>query len=244
MESSETTALPPIVLAFAATDPSGGAGLQADVLTLASMGCHPLSVVTAATIQDTMGVEDIMALDPEWVADQARCVLEDMPVTAIKIGVIGSIENITAIATKDQVVIGAAIQGLISAIASTQCVIAGITKQGLADTFARDQAIGISAARELLIVAPARDQRVIPGFAKELLTKAIPAPQAISAFAAIKFLRFAIGPCDQRVIPGFAKELLTKGIPAPQAISAFAAIKFLKFAIGPRDQRVIPSIAR
>ena len=67
MESSETNALPPIVLAFAATDPSGGAGLQADVLTLASMGCHPLSVVTAATIQDTMGVEDVMALDPEWV---------------------------------------------------------------------------------------------------------------------------------------------------------------------------------
>ena len=57
--------------------------MQADVLTLASMGCHPLSVVTAATIQDTMGVEDVMALDPEWVADQARCVLEDMPVTAI-----------------------------------------------------------------------------------------------------------------------------------------------------------------
>lgn len=98
MNSSEPSALPPIVLAFAATDPSGGAGLQADILTLASMGCHPLTVVTAATIQDTMGVEDIMALDPEWVADQARCVLEDMPVNAIKIGVLGSVENITAIA--------------------------------------------------------------------------------------------------------------------------------------------------
>ena len=98
MNDSEPSALPPIVLAFAATDPSGGAGLQADILTLASMGCHPLSVVTAATIQDTMGVEDIMALDPEWVADQARCVLEDMPVNAIKIGVLGSVENITAIA--------------------------------------------------------------------------------------------------------------------------------------------------
>lgn len=98
MNASEPSALPPIVLAFAATDPSGGAGLQADILTLASMGCHPLSVVTAATIQDTMGVEDIMALDPEWVADQARCVLEDMPVNAIKIGVLGSVENITAIA--------------------------------------------------------------------------------------------------------------------------------------------------
>src|SRR5688572_3364118 len=98
MDSSASNSFPPIVLTFAATDPSGGAGLQADVMTLASLGCHPLSVVTAATIQDTMGVEEVMALDAEWVADQARCVLEDMPVTVFKIGVIGSIENITAIA--------------------------------------------------------------------------------------------------------------------------------------------------
>src|ERR1700704_2572965 len=98
MDPTAPSALPPIVLTFAATDPSGGAGLQADVMTLASMGCHPLSVVTAATIQDTMGVEEVMALDAEWVADQARCVLEDMPVAAFKIGVMGSVENISAIA--------------------------------------------------------------------------------------------------------------------------------------------------
>jgi len=90
--------LPPIVLVFAATDPSGGAGLQADIMTLSSMGCHPLSCVTAITIQDTMGVEDVMAIDPEWVADQARTVLEDMPVAAFKIGLLGSIETIAAIA--------------------------------------------------------------------------------------------------------------------------------------------------
>ena len=98
MESPATSALPPIVLAFAATDPSGGAGLQADVMTLSSMGCHPLSVVTAVTIQDTMGVEEVMPIDVEWVADQARCVLEDMPVAAFKIGLLGSTENISAIA--------------------------------------------------------------------------------------------------------------------------------------------------
>jgi hydroxymethylpyrimidine/phosphomethylpyrimidine kinase len=89
---------PPIVLAFAASDPSGGAGIQADILTLASTGCHPLSVVTAITVQDTLGVEGVFALDAEWVADQARCVLEDMPVDAFKIGVLGSVANITAIA--------------------------------------------------------------------------------------------------------------------------------------------------
>jgi hydroxymethylpyrimidine/phosphomethylpyrimidine kinase len=89
---------PPIVLAFAASDPSGGAGIQADILTLASMGCHPLSVLTAVTVQDTLGVEGVQPLDAEWVADQARCLLEDMPVDAFKIGVLGSVENITAIA--------------------------------------------------------------------------------------------------------------------------------------------------
>jgi len=72
--------------------------MQADILTIASMGCHPLSVVTAVTVQDTMGVDDVLPMDAEWVADQARAVLEDMPVAAFKIGLLGSVENIAAIA--------------------------------------------------------------------------------------------------------------------------------------------------
>ncbi|MBI1174210.1 MAG: bifunctional hydroxymethylpyrimidine kinase/phosphomethylpyrimidine kinase [Sideroxydans sp.] len=90
--------IPPIVLTFAATDPSSGAGMQADILTIASMGCHPLSVVTAITVQDTSGVDDLLPIDSEWVADQARAVLEDMPVNAFKIGLLGSVENIAVIA--------------------------------------------------------------------------------------------------------------------------------------------------
>lgn len=89
---------PPIVLVFSAADPTGGAGLQADLLTLSSMGCHAVSVITAITVQDTVGVEDIHALDAELVAAQARAVLEDMPVAAFKIGMLGSVENIAAIA--------------------------------------------------------------------------------------------------------------------------------------------------
>lgn len=72
--------------------------MQADMLAIASMGCHPLSIVTAITIQDTTGVNDVMPLDAEWVADQARAVLEDMPVHAFKMGLLGSIEIIAAIA--------------------------------------------------------------------------------------------------------------------------------------------------
>lgn len=90
--------LPPIVLSFAASDPTGGAGLQADLLTLASMGCHPLSVVTALTVQDTRGVEAVLAVEAEWVSEQARALLEDMPVAAFKLGVLGSAENAVAIA--------------------------------------------------------------------------------------------------------------------------------------------------
>jgi hydroxymethylpyrimidine/phosphomethylpyrimidine kinase len=72
--------------------------LQADLLTLASMGCHPLSVVTGITVQDTTGVEDVLAMDAEWVVDQARCILEDVPVAVFKLGVLGSVEIIAAIA--------------------------------------------------------------------------------------------------------------------------------------------------
>ena len=89
---------PPIVLTFAASDPSGGAGLQADLMTISSIGCHPLSVVTALTVQDTVGVGSVLAVAANCVEDQARRVLEDMQVAAFKIGLLGSGENIAVIA--------------------------------------------------------------------------------------------------------------------------------------------------
>jgi len=90
--------VPPAVLVFAANDPSGGAGVQADILTLASMGCYPLPIITALTVQDTSGVEELFAMDPDWVTDQARCVLEDIPIAAFKLGLLGSAEVIAAVA--------------------------------------------------------------------------------------------------------------------------------------------------
>jgi len=90
--------MPPSVMTFAATDPSSGAGLQADILTFASIGCHPLSVVTGVTVQDTVGVESVMSLDADWVDEQARTILEDMQVMAFKIGMLGSVENVAVIA--------------------------------------------------------------------------------------------------------------------------------------------------
>ena len=128
---------PPVVLVFAATDPSGGAGLQADLLTLASMGCHPAPVVTAITVQDTRGVEDILPIDAEWVADQARCVLEDMPVAAFKLGVLGSVETIAAIAE------------VVADYPDVPLILDPVLASGRGDTFANDEAI--AAMRELLL---------------------------------------------------------------------------------------------
>ena len=89
---------PPLVLTFAASDPTGGAGLQADVLTIAARGCHPLSVVTGLTVQDTRGVLRLHPVDAELVAEQARALLAEMRVDAIKIGVLASAANAGAIA--------------------------------------------------------------------------------------------------------------------------------------------------
>jgi hydroxymethylpyrimidine/phosphomethylpyrimidine kinase len=89
---------PPLVLSFAATDPTGGAGLQADVLTLAALGCHPLSVATAITVQDTRGVARLEPLEAALVAEQAARLLAELAVAAFKIGVVASAANARAIA--------------------------------------------------------------------------------------------------------------------------------------------------
>ena len=127
----------PIVLSFSANDSSGGAGIQADILTLASMGCHPLSVITAITVQDTAGVDDVMALDPRWVVDQARAVLEDMPVHVFKIGMLGSVEIIAAIAE------------VISDYPDIPLVLDPVLNSGRGDEFASEDMV--SAMRELLL---------------------------------------------------------------------------------------------
>ena len=91
--------MPPLVLTFAASDPTGGAGLQADLLTIAAHGCHALSVLTAVTVQDTRGVERIEALRAELITQQAKCLLAESTVAAFKVGVLGSLENARAVAS-------------------------------------------------------------------------------------------------------------------------------------------------
>lgn len=89
----------PVVMTLAGNDPSGGAGIQADIEAIVSMGCHAAPVITTVTVQDTQNVKEMVSLSPGLVAAQARAVLEDMPVAAIKIGLLGSVEIAEAVHT-------------------------------------------------------------------------------------------------------------------------------------------------
>jgi hydroxymethylpyrimidine/phosphomethylpyrimidine kinase len=88
----------PLVLTFGVSDPVGALGVQADAAAFAAHGCHALSVVTGILIADSARVEDLQEIDPDWVSDQARALLEDMPVAGFKVGALASIEQAATIA--------------------------------------------------------------------------------------------------------------------------------------------------
>ncbi|MDA8444987.1 bifunctional hydroxymethylpyrimidine kinase/phosphomethylpyrimidine kinase [Paracidovorax valerianellae] len=98
-ESTEDGATPACVMVFNANDPSGAGGLTADIVTIASVGGHPIAIATGAYVRDTAEIFDHYAFDDEAVAEQARTVLEDLTVQAIKVGFVGSPENLSAIAS-------------------------------------------------------------------------------------------------------------------------------------------------
>ena len=87
----------PVVLCLSGHDPSGGAGLQADIEALIAQGCHAAPAVTALTVQNTVDVIDFRVLDREWVLAQANSVLGDMPVSAVKLGMLGSLEMVDTV---------------------------------------------------------------------------------------------------------------------------------------------------
>lgn len=86
-------------MSFSGLDSTGGAGMQADIEAIASMGCHAAPVVTALTVQDTQQVIDYTPVEANILIAQARAVLEDIPVAAIKIGMLGDVSVIEAIHT-------------------------------------------------------------------------------------------------------------------------------------------------
>jgi hydroxymethylpyrimidine/phosphomethylpyrimidine kinase len=87
----------PVVLCLSGHDPSGGAGLQADIEALIAQGCHAAPTVTALTVQDTVDVIDFRVLDRDWVLAQAHAVIADLPVAAVKLGMLGSVDMVETV---------------------------------------------------------------------------------------------------------------------------------------------------
>ncbi|MDE2233945.1 MAG: hydroxymethylpyrimidine/phosphomethylpyrimidine kinase [Gammaproteobacteria bacterium] len=89
---------PPIVLVIGGNDPSGGAGLTADIQSVSALGGHPAPVVSAITVQDTVNAQTTAPVPPALIVEQARALFADMPVAAIKLGLIASAEAAQSLA--------------------------------------------------------------------------------------------------------------------------------------------------
>lgn len=88
----------PRVLSIAGSDPSGGAGIQADLKTFSALGAYGTCALTALTAQNTQGVRGVSLVDPGFLGDQIDAVLDDIPADAVKIGMAGSAGSVQAIA--------------------------------------------------------------------------------------------------------------------------------------------------
>ena len=91
--------MPPTVLVIAGNDPSGGAGIAADIQAITAAGAHPAPVITALTVQDTVNASAVEPASAQFVVAQAEAVLADMPVAAVKIGLLATAEIAAAVAT-------------------------------------------------------------------------------------------------------------------------------------------------
>jgi hydroxymethylpyrimidine/phosphomethylpyrimidine kinase len=89
----------PRLLSIAGSDSGGGAGIQADLKAFARCGTHGMTAITAVTWQNTVGVEGVTPIPPEAIVGQVKAVAEDIGVDAVKIGMLGSVETIEAVAT-------------------------------------------------------------------------------------------------------------------------------------------------
>jgi hydroxymethylpyrimidine/phosphomethylpyrimidine kinase len=89
---------PPVVLIIGGNDPSGGAGLAADIQAVSTLGGHPAPVISAITVQDTVNVRQVQAVAAKLIAQQAQAVFGDMPVAAIKLGLLVNADTIQMLA--------------------------------------------------------------------------------------------------------------------------------------------------
>ena len=96
--STPAEPIPACVLAFNCGDPSGATGIAADIVAIASVGAHALPVLSGALARDTSHIFDFFPLDDDSVSEQARAVLEDIEIQAIKLGFVGTPDNLGVVA--------------------------------------------------------------------------------------------------------------------------------------------------
>jgi hydroxymethylpyrimidine/phosphomethylpyrimidine kinase len=102
---------PPVVLTIAGFDPTSGAGITADLKTISSFGCYGVACITALTVQNTLGVRQVEPISPHMIRDILQAILEDIPPTAIKIGMLATAE------------VGAAVADFLEALPRPRCPI-------------------------------------------------------------------------------------------------------------------------
>jgi hydroxymethylpyrimidine/phosphomethylpyrimidine kinase len=95
---AERVSRPPCVLSIAGSDSGGGAGIQADLKAFAACGVHGMTAITAITAQNTVGVSAVETISPEIIVAQVKAVAEDIGVDAVKIGMLGTVATIEAVA--------------------------------------------------------------------------------------------------------------------------------------------------
>src|ERR1700690_2102669 len=88
---------PPVVLTIAGFDPSSGAGVTADIKTIAAHGCYGVACITALTVQSTAGVRRVQAVDPELVTDTLTELVADIEIAAVHIGMLGTAGVVKAV---------------------------------------------------------------------------------------------------------------------------------------------------
>jgi len=152
------TDTPPVVLLIAGNDPSGGAGLAADIQAVTAAGAHPAPVVTALTVQDSRDVRRVQAVPAELVLEQARAVLADMPVAAIKLGLLADAATGRAVAAllREHAAIPAVVDPVLAASGG-----GALAEDALLDVYLKD----IFPLATLITPNAAESRRLAPGAA-------------------------------------------------------------------------------
>ena len=162
------------VLSIAGSDSSGGAGIQADLKTIAALGCYGMSAITALTAQNTQGVRAIHGVPPEMLRDQIDAVIDDLGADAVKIGMLHSLASVAVVAQSidrhglENVVLDPVMVATSGAVLIDHPAIAALVQQ----LFPRSLLITPNLDEAALLVGwPLADERAMQEAARSLIDK-------------------------------------------------------------------------